>query len=172
MVRPITKTVSTDVSSDDIDAAMKELRNGVGEKAELRAIERLLFIKMRLQGVEMSKAMAVLGITKPTAYQWQNEWNEKGLDSIVPNYAGGASRRLSDEQLDEVKSAIAERCMTTEEVQEFIQDRFDVKYTKKQIAVRMRELGLHFAKPYDKDYRSPEDAEQVLKKTSPGQWHV
>lgn len=172
MVRPITKTVSTDVSGDDIDAAMKELRNGIEEKTDLRAIERLLFIKMRLQGVEMSKAMAVMGITKPTAYQWQNEWNEKGLDSIAPNYAGGKHRRLSDEQLEEVKSAIAERCMTTEEVQEFIQDRFGVKYSKKQVSIRMRGLGLHFAKPYDKDYHSPDNAEQVLKKTSPGQWHV
>ena len=72
MVRPITKTVSNDVTNDEIDVAMKKLRSEVGEKAALRAIERLLFIKMRLQGVEMSKAMAIMDITKPTAYQWQN----------------------------------------------------------------------------------------------------
>ena len=65
MVRPITKTVSNDVTNEEIDVAMKKLRSEVGEKAALRAIERLLFIKMRLQGVEMSKAMAIMDITKP-----------------------------------------------------------------------------------------------------------
>ena len=98
MVRPITKTVSNDVTNDEIDVAMKKLRSEVSEKAELRAIERLLFIKMRLQGVEMSKAMAIMDITKPTAYQWQNEWNATGIDSIIPDYAGGAPRRLTEEQ--------------------------------------------------------------------------
>ena len=158
MVRPITKTVSNDVTNDEIDVAMKKLRSEVGEKAALRAIERLLFIKMRLQGVEMSKAMAIMDITKPTAYQWQNEWNATGIDSIIPDYAGGAPRRLTEEQLQEVKDAIEER--------------YGVRYSKKQIAVRMRDLGLRFAKPYDKDYRSPDDAEDILKKTSAGQWHV
>lgn len=172
MVRPITKTVSTEVSGDEIRAMEKVLRSEVAEKAQLRAIERLMFIKMRLQGVEMAKAMAVLDISKPTAYQWQDEWNKRGLDSIVPGYAGGAPRRLTDEQLDEVKKAITERCMSTAEVQDFIEKRFEVKYSKKQIAVRMRELGLHFAKPYDKDYRAPDDADEVLKKTSVGHWQA
>lgn len=172
MVRPITKTVSTEVPDSEIDAAMSDLRSKIEEKGELKAIERLLFIRMRLQGVEMQKAMAVMGISKPTAYEWQNAWNEKGLDSIMPAYSGGAPRRLTDEQLGEVKTAVANRCMTTEEVQDLIYEHYKVSYTRKQIAVRMRELGLHFAKPYDNDYRSPDDAEQIVKKTSAGRWHL
>ena len=172
MVRPITQTVSEEVPDEAIESMIAELRESIVEKKALRALERLSFIKMRREGVEMQKAMAVAGISKPTAYQWQNEWNDKGLDSVVPDYAGGAPRRLTDEQLERIKAEVAAKVMTTDEAQEFISREYGVKYTKKQVAVRLRGLGLHFAKPYDKDYRSPDDAEDLLKKTSSGRWHL
>ncbi len=172
MVRPISKTVSMDVTDAEIDEMMKSLRSSVSDKKALKAIERLIFIKMRRAGIEMSKAMEVSDISKPTAYEWQEDWNKHGLESIIPNYAGGAPRRLDDEQLEAVKEELRKHDMTTEEIQAFISERFGVDYTKKQVAVRMRGLGLHFAKPYDHDYRAPDDAESTLKKTSVGRWHL
>ncbi len=172
MARPITKTVSMDVTDEEIEGMMKDLRSSISDKKALKAIERLYFIKMRRAGVEMSKAMEISDISKPTAYEWLDDWNQHGLESVIPNYAGGAPRRLDDEQLEAVKDELRKHDMTTEEIQAFISDRFGVEYTKKQVAVRMRGLGLHFAKPYDHDYRAPDDAESSLKKTSAGRWHL
>ncbi len=172
MVRPITHTVSQEVPDQAIDSMIDELRGSIKEKKPLRALERLNFIKMRREGVEMSKAMAIAGISKPTAYEWQNEWNEKGLDSVIPDYSGGAPRRLTDEQLERLKFEVDAKVMSTDEAQEYIRTEFGVTYTKKQVSVRLRDMGLHFAKPYDKDYRSPDSAEDDLKKTSPGRWHL
>lgn len=169
MVRPITKTVSMEVTDQEIDQEMEALRAAISEKKELRGIERLIFIRMRREGVEMEKAMRICGISKPTAYEWQDNWNERGLDSVRPNYGGGAPRRLSDDQLERVKDELDRReGMTTEEVRGFIKDEFGVTYTPKQVSVRLRALGARYAKPYGKDYRSPDDAEAVLKKRRKG----
>ena len=169
MVRPITKTVSVEIPDEEIDKAMDELRAAIREKAELRAFERLMFIRMRREGVEMGKAMRIAGISKPTAYEWQDNWNESGLDSVRPNFAGGAPRRLDDDQLELLREELRTRgSMSTPEIQSFIEEEFDVTYTRKQVAVRMRNLGAHYAKPYPRDYRSPDDADAVLKKLRPG----
>ena len=116
MVRPISKTVSMDVTDAEIDEMMKSLRSSVSDKKALKAIERLIFIKMRRAGIEMSKAMEVSDISKPTAYEWQEDWNKHGLESIIPNYAGGAPRRLDDEQLEAVKELLGHESLSTTEI--------------------------------------------------------
>lgn len=173
MVRPITKTVSMDVSDQEIDQMMQTIRDAISEKAEFKAYERLMFIKMRREGVEMEKARRICDISKPTAYEWQDNWNNEGLSSVLPRYAGGAPRRLSEDQLERVREELEHRGgMTTEEVRCYIEEEFDVSYTPKQVAVRLRDMGARYAKPYGRDYRSPDDAEAVLKKTSAGLWSL
>jgi len=42
-----------------------------------------------------------------------------------------------------------------------------VEYSLKQVGIILRNLGMKFGKPYPKDYRRPQDAEEQLKKHIP-----
>src|SRR5512135_3845434 len=53
---------------------------------------------------------------------------------------------------------------TTAEVREHIQREFGIEYSSAQVIRILRErLGMHFSKPFPRDYRRPPDAEERLK---------
>ncbi len=129
-------------------------------------VPRLLFIRLRYNGMSVVKAAENVGVSPQTGYNWQERWNAEGLDGLVPKYAGGRPSRLTTDQ----KAALLEKLRekeywTTTEVQHLIQSDFDVKYGLNQVRRILRSFGMHFGKPYPRDYRRPADAERQLKKT-------
>jgi len=54
----------------------------------------------------------------------------------------------------------------TEDVRKLVLEDFNVEYTPKQIRVILKSFGMKLAKPYPRDYRRPDDAENRLKKHS------
>lgn len=132
-------------------------------------VPRLLFIRLRYKEVSVVKAAEAVGVSPQTGYNWQERWNAEGLAGLVPKYAGGRPSRLTTDQ----KTALLEKLRekehwTTTEVQHLIQSDFDVKYSLNQVRRILRSSGMHFGKPYPRDYRRPADAERQFKKTFPG----
>jgi len=52
----------------------------------------------------------------------------------------------------------------TNEVRNLINEKFDVKYSLKQVRIILRKFGMKYGKPYPHDYRRPDNAEKLLKK--------
>jgi len=59
---------------------------------------------------------------------------------------------------------LKERTWTTKEVQELIKEKFGVIYSSWQVRRILKSFGMKYAKPFQKDYRRPENAEELLKK--------
>ena len=53
---------------------------------------------------------------------------------------------------------------TTKEVQEVIEAEFGVIYSSWQVRRILKSFGMRYARPYQKDYRKPDNAEDTLKK--------
>jgi transposase len=53
---------------------------------------------------------------------------------------------------------------TTGEVGSLIRERFGVEYSTRSVYRILRSLGMRYGKPYPRDYRRPEDAEERLKR--------
>ena len=141
----------------------KEIRN---RKIEAVVLRKLLFIKSLYTGKSVPHAAEEVGISKVTGYVWLNEWNEKGLEGLKPNYGGGRPSELSEEQKEELKAILKSRDdWTTKEVRELIKEKFGVEYSLRHVSRILRSLGMKYAKPYQLDYRKPENAEKEFKKT-------
>jgi transposase len=54
--------------------------------------------------------------------------------------------------------------LTRREVLELIKEKYDVKYSQKQIGVILHSFNTYHSKPYTFEYGMPENAEKVLKK--------
>ena len=52
---------------------------------------------------------------------------------------------------------------TAKEVKELIKNRFGVEYPLRHVSRILRSLGMKYAKPYQYDYRKPENAEEKFK---------
>ena len=141
--------------------------------AKARTFERnLMFVRMRYRGFTVAEASAASGVTESTGYEVQRRWNESGFAGIVPGYTGGPKARLTDEQKEEIRSALELQPMDTHSVRLLIKQRYGVDYTEKQVHIILKKLGLHHAKPYTGDHRRPEDTEVRFKKTSAMLWMV
>jgi putative transposase len=134
---------------------------------DVKILKRLYFIKFRYSGDSVEKASEKVGVTKRIGYIWQNRWNEKGYDGIIPRYAGGRPSKISEHQKSELEKILRRKeSRTTKEIKDVISREFNVDYSLKQIYIILRDMGMNFGKPYPRDYRRPKNAEEMLKKTS------
>ncbi len=123
----------------------------------------MLFIKSLYAG-KSPQAAEEVGISKVTGYEWLHEWNEKGLEGLKPNYGGGRPSELSEEQKEELKAILKSRDdWTIKEVRELIKEEFGVEYSFRHVTRILRSLGMKYAKPYQLDYRKPENGEEEFK---------
>ena len=151
--------VAKHMSAEELDRRIKKLEK------DTRVLKRLYFIRYLYRGMSVEEASELVGVTKATGYTWLKKWNSKGYEGLVPNFGGGRPAKLSEEQKEELKEMLKERdSWTTKEVQELIEAEFGVKYSSWQVRRILRSFGMKYAKPYQKDYRKPENADETLKK--------
>ena len=145
----------------------KQLDKGIREKEkDVKVLNRLHFMNYLYSGCSVPEASEKLGITKVTGYNWLERWNEDGYEGLIPRFAGGRPSKLTDTEKHQLKELLKERDdWTTKEIRKLIYDRFKVEYSLKQVGIILKNLGMKFGKPYPKDYRRPDDAEEQLKKT-------
>lgn len=137
-----------------------------GLKQEVKVLKKLLFIKSLYQGESVEKSANMVGVTKATGYNWLKEWNKEGYQGLKPRPKSGRPSRLSDEDKEELKALLTEKdAWSTREVINLVNKHFGVEYSTWQMKRIMKKMGMRYAKPLQKDYRRPDDAEETLKKT-------
>ncbi len=161
MARPENITIERHITAEELQRRIKSLEKDV------KVLKRLYFIKYRYEGVAVEDAAKRVGISKPVAYIWQDRWNKEGYEGLKPKFAGGKPSKLSGDQKELLKKILNNRDdWTTEEIKKLISKEFMVEYSLKQIRIILRQFGMKLAKPYPHDYRRPDDAEEILKKTT------
>ncbi|MGC9167198.1 MAG: helix-turn-helix domain-containing protein, partial [Thermoplasmata archaeon] len=89
-------------------------------------------------------------------YYWQDAWNNKGFEGLIPNFGGGRPSKLTDPQKEDLIKLLSKRNdWTTVEIQKLIKEKFGVEYNIKHVRKLLKKLGMHYSKPYQHDYRSP-----------------
>jgi transposase len=165
MVRPTEIDIVKHVPLEDLEKTVREYERGRSTARVARMKERLIFIRMRYKGYSVEEAASNSGFTLVTGYAVQKLWNEGGMAALEPNFGGGRISKLTDEQRDELKDVLSITPMPTRDVHSYIKEEYGIDYTMKQVWEILTKMGLHHAKPYPRDYRRPDDAEDILKKT-------
>ena len=116
--------------------------------------------------MSVEEAAELVGVTKATGYVWLKRWNSIGYEGIIPDFGGGRPSKLTEEQKEELREMLKEKEWTTKEVQEVIEAEleFGVIYSSWQVRRILKSFGMRYAKPCQKDYRKPDNAEDTLKK--------
>ena len=162
MGRKKTLVVERRVSESEINKRIRE------EKNRARIIPRLIFIKLLYGGKSVIEASKDVGVVKRVGYQWLERWNESGFDGLVPRFAGGKPSKLSVDQKKELRTLLETKDLWyLGDVVDLIRTKFDVEYSERQVRRILKGFKMKHEKPYQVDYRRPDDAEEKLKK--PGQ---
>lgn len=152
--------VNTEIKISTIRETKREYRQYV------EAYDRLTFIEDLYNGKNVKEASKLNNITPQTGYNWLNEWNEHGLDSLFRKEGSGRKSKITDKQKIILKYNILKKDLTSvREVRHEIIKLFGVEYSERHVRRLMRELGFGYGKPYIIPSEAPEDAEEQLKKT-------
>src|SRR5512143_314754 len=144
-----------------------ELLAHLAEEKSITIKFKLAFLKcFSPLGRDLEEACQDFGIAVSTGYLWLRTWNDAGYAGI----SAQGQRTGRPPQLDEWELAFLNYLLhqqatwTTAEVRELIQREFGIEYSPAQvIRILSERMGMHFSKPFPRDYRRPPDAEERLK---------
>ena len=173
MARPTEIEIIKHVPLEELNRAASEYEKKMRSFAKAKRVyTRIFFLRMRYKGYSVEEAASAADITVKTGYNIQKLWNEGGMAALEPNFNGGRPSRLTDVQKDEMKELLRTNPMSTRGVRLFIKEEYGIDYSEKQVHVILKQMKMHHAKPYPKDHRRPDDADEILKKTSEMLWTV
>ena len=143
--------------------SVKELRRLIRLEKDKRVHERLLFIHHLYMGASVPDACEFMCIALQSGYNWLKAWNQAGYTGLKPRFGGGRPPKLTPEHREMLREALGSKDhWLIGEVRDLIARRFNVEYSQRQVTRILRELGMHYYKPYPEDSRRPENAEEVL----------
>ncbi len=131
-----------------------------------RYYQRLIAIKFIMDGHTIKEASDLLDKSYQTVHRWAKTCEKEGLEGLKPSFGGGRPSKLSYEELIELDKIIENTPdLSMKDVQLLVKEKFDVKYSLKQIGIITRKLGYNYSKAYPIFKKTPKDAEEQLKKT-------
>ena len=158
MGRKSEKEVVRWLTSEELNEEIRKRRICSG------VLRKLFFIKELYKGATVPEAAKEVGVSKVIGYVWLENWNEKGIEGLKPNYGGGRPSELTKGQKEELKKILEKRDdWTTKEARELIKNEFGVEYSIRHVSRILKSMGTKYSKPYQRDYRR-QNAEEELKK--------
>jgi transposase len=129
--------------------------------------KKLVFLNaMANYKIPFEEAAEILLLPHPTVYEWIREWNRYGYEGLVSreNLRTGRRPKLGEEDIKRLEGLLRQRNLwLTSEVVELILKEFGVRLSEDQVRRILRDkLNMNFSKPYPKDYRRPDNAEEAL----------
>ncbi|MBP2029800.1 transposase [Methanohalophilus levihalophilus] len=108
----------------------------------IKILDRLYFVRYRYMGDSVEEAAKKVGVTKRVGYIWQKRWNRDGYPGLLPRYKGGRPSKLNLEQKAELKQYLVQNeGLTSHQIREYIEEKFDVEYSLKQVRLIIKTLG-------------------------------
>jgi transposase len=128
---------------------------------------RRLVVHAVEQGMHPDEAAGIFDVGRSTVYNWMKEFRENGTAAFTVKKATGRPRKLSGQQMVQLRSIIIGReprqlqldfaLWTRELVREIIRRKFGVTYTLPAVGTILRDLGLSPQRPLVRAYeQNPE----------------
>lgn len=125
---------------------------------------RLLFISTFVKNNnDLTQTCDFFRISTTTGYDWIEKWNKNGINGLKDKPITGRIARLTEYNINLLELELKKRDFwDISEIQELIKSNFNIELSRNRLSVVLREMKMNYTKPYKKDYRRPENAEEML----------
>ena len=146
------------ISSEKLNEMVRKLEK-VAKK-----VNRLHFIQQLYKGHTVREACSILNIPVTTGYNWLKKWNEEGPDGLDHKKGAGRPTFLTENQMKQLDEFIENNdSLGTKDVHYFIQKKFGIDYSLKQVRFIINKLEYGWIKPYPIFSKSPKNAKEIMK---------
>jgi putative transposase len=131
--------------------------------------------RVRLQGGDLiergfdhEEIMEILEVSLSSVKRWRKKVEQEGLHTLARKHGTGQSCRLSNEQLNELKSVVENGALaagyqtdrwTSRIGADFILKKWNIKYSRSQVRKIFNDLGLSYQKP---EVKSAKHSQEVV----------
>jgi transposase len=144
----------------NLETLESNFEKDLGPEVKLRLLFISAFVK---NNNDLTQTCDLFRISTTTGYEWIDKWNKNGINGLKDKPISGRKARLTNENIIELKFELQKRDhWDISEIQEIVKSKFNVDLSKNRLSVVLREMKMIYTKPYRKDYRRPENAEQIL----------
>jgi len=152
------------------------LQDEIRRSEEARYDHRLHGILLVAQGMSCPEVSRLLGDSPRTVEYWVRRFEEKGLAGLVEGERSGRPRRLTDEQLEEIKSVlrrppesvgISGGIWDGKGLAAFIKKRYGVTIKVRQCQNMFKSFGFRRRKPRPVIAQADPELQAAYKKTPP-----
>ncbi|WP_224337791.1 IS630 family transposase [Haloprofundus halobius] len=157
-----------------------DLQNVLESVDDKKPAQRLFVAIAYKNGVTQSELAKWFDVERKTIYNWLTRLEERDFEcAVLDEDRPGRPRKLTDEQLNELESVLQNPptgsrfdapAWTTELLQRFIRDQFNIDYSRPSCRRLMKEAGLNYQTPRkaaaEADVEDPQALEKKLKKLS------
>jgi len=155
-----TVTLIKHLTRDELERKYKEEKNP-------RVKERLLAILLIYEGKKVCELPDIVKRARSSIENWIRRWNMKGYEGLMPEFTGGPTPRIDDSEWDRIVKEIENKGMTIKDVTVYVKDSRGVNYSYKTVwQILRKKKKVRYGKPYIKNSKRPDDAEEILKKGS------
>ena len=158
----------------DASTIVLGLQDEIRRSRESRYDHRLHGVLLVAQGLTCPEVSRLLGDAARTVEYWVRRFEEKGLAGLVEGERSGRPRRLSDEQLEEIKWAlrqppesvgISRGLWDGKGLAAFIRKRYGVRLGVRQCQYMFKSFGFRRRKPRPLIARADPEVQEAYKKT-------
>jgi transposase len=156
------------------ESVILALQDEIRRSSDSRYDHRLHGILLVAQGMSGREVARMLGDAPRTVAYWVRRFEERGLAGLMDIDRPGRPRRLTDDQMDEIASALRKSpadfgllggLWDGKTLSEFIRQRWDATLGVRQCQYLFRRLGFRLRKPRPLIAHSDEEQRKGYKKT-------
>ena len=149
------------MTPEELDKALKL------SDCSVRYYKRLMAMKLISLGYSHKETANILLIGYRTVYRWAKKCEESGLNGLKPNFNGGRKSKFSKEDRVKFQKILSgKKKISMTDAQKILRDDFDLNFSLPYVCKLVRDLGFNYGSPRPKFREEPENAEEILKKTS------
>lgn len=153
----------------------EELNSLYREETHPKAKVRLLAAILRKESMTLQEISNRIKYPLTTVGDWLRRMHLEGISKRYNKKQPGKSRRLTDEQIEKLKSVLSQLPLeqglpfifwTTKLVRDFIGQHYGISYKNRQVRNLLHRLGFSSQKPRQKHLKANKKLQEVFKKTS------
>jgi transposase len=151
---------------------MSKLQRSISRQARLRLqggdlIER---------GFDNEEIMEILEVSLSSVKRWRKKVEQEGLHALARKKGTGQTCRLSNEQLDELKTIIKQGAIasgyqtdrwTSRIVVDLVSKKWGIEYSRSQMRKILNDLGLSYQKP---EVKSSKHSQEIVDHWRKREW--
>ena len=130
-----------------------------------RMYQRLIAMKLILEGLNHKKVAEIMGVTYQTINRWAKSCEKYGIEGLEPHFGGGRPSYLTDQQKQELDEIISDKDnLDYKDLHEIILRKYGVNYSMKQIGVLRKQMDYNYSRRYPIFRQHDPNADEEFKK--------